>query len=241
MSTEAATITVAGLQVQILRKRIKNLHLGVYPPNGRIRVAAPLTVSDSAVRLAVVTNLGWIKRQRARFQAQPRESKRNMAGGETHYLFGRRYRLRLVVSPSRSVGIRRKSIIEIHAPRGTTAAQREHMLQAWYRDELKKRIPPLLAKWQPRLEVEVSHWGVRRMRTRWGTSNPDTRRVLFNLELARKPIRCLEYLVVHELVHLVERHHNDRFRALMDEHLPRWRQARTELNAAPLAHEHWTY
>lgn len=241
MSTEPAELLVGGLRVQIVRKGIKNLHLGVYPPNGRIRVAAPLTVSDSAVRLAVVKNLGWIKRQRARFDAQPRQPKRQMAGGETHFLFGRPYRLRLVVASARGIAVRRKSLLEIHAPAGTTAAQREQMLQAWYRDHLKKRIPALLAKWQPRLGVEASHWGVRRMRTRWGTSNPDSGRILLNLELAKKPVRCLEYLVVHELVHLIERHHNDRFLALMDDHLPRWRQVRAELNAAPLAHEHWTY
>lgn len=241
MSTDGTDILVAGLHVQVVRKKIKNLHLGVYPPNGRVRVAAPLSVSDNAVRLAVVKNLGWIKRQRARFEAQPRQPKRQMAGGETHFVFGRRHRLRVLVAATRGIVLRRKSILEIHAPPGTTAAQREQMLQAWYRDQLKNRIPDLLAKWQPRLGVEASHWGIRRMKTRWGTSNPDSRRLLFNLELAKKPVRCLEYLVVHELTHLIERHHNERFLALMDEHLPRWRRARTELNAAALAHEDWTY
>jgi predicted metal-dependent hydrolase len=241
MSLETRDINVGGLQVQIVRKAIKNLHLGVYPPHGRIRVAAPMTVSDNAVRLAVVRNLGWIRRQRDRFEAQPRESRREMAGGETHYFFGRRYRLRLVVSPERAIVIRRKSLLEIHAPIGTTAAQREQILQTWYRDHLKRRIAPLLAEWQPRLGVSATHWRVRRMRTRWGTSNPDSRRLLFNLELAKKPVRCLEFLVVHELVHLIERHHSERFLSLMDQHFPRWRRVRAELNAAPLAHEDWAY
>lgn len=239
MNTEGAGILVGGLRVDVVRKQIKNLHLGVYPPNGRVRVAAPFKLSDNAIRLAVVNKLGWIKRQRARFAAQPRQSKREMAGGETHLLFGRPYRLRLVSSPARRILIRRKSLIEVHAPVRTTPAQREQMLQAWYREHLKKRIPQLLDKWEPRLGVKASHWGVRRMRTRWGTSNSDSRRIIFNLELAKKPVRCLEYLVVHELVHLLERRHNDRFVAHMDEHLPRWRQIRTELNAAPLAHEDW--
>lgn len=241
MSIEAAEIVVAGLRVDVVRKRIKNLHVGVYPPSGRVRVAAPLSLSDSAIRLAVVKNLGWIKRQRAKFDAQPRQARREMEGGETHFLFGRPHRLRLVSAPVRRIVLRRKALIEMHAPPGTSAAQRERILHSWYREHLKKRIPGLLHKWESRLGVKASHWGVRRMKTRWGTSNPDSGRILLNLELAKKPARCLEYLVVHELVHLRERRHSNRFVALMDEHLPRWRQIRTELNAAPLAHEDWAY
>lgn len=241
MNTDTRQIVVGGLSVQVVRKPIKNLHLGVYPPNGRVRVAVPMALSDSAVRLAVVRNLGWIKRQRGRFDAQARQSKRVMAGGETHYLFGRRYRLRVVTSPIRRIVVRNRSLIELQGPPGITAAQRETLLQGWYREQLKHRVPVLLEKWQPRLGVEISRWGIRRMKTRWGTSNPDTGRILLNLELVKKPVRCLEYLVVHELVHLLERHHNDRFVTIMDKHLPRWRLLRAELNAAPLAHEDWTY
>lgn len=242
MNTESHQIVVGGLRVQVVRKRIKNLHLGVYPPNGRVRVAAPVAVSDSAVRLAVVRNLGWIKRQRARFDAQSRESKREMLAGESHFLFGRRYRLRLVPDRgARKVVLRSRSLIELHVSATVDAAQRNRILQRWYREQLKSVIPAFLEKWQTKVGVRASGWGIRRMKTRWGTCNPDTGRILFNLELAKKPVQCLEYLVVHELTHLLERHHTDRFAALMDRHLPQWRLLHAELNAAPLAHEDWSY
>jgi predicted metal-dependent hydrolase len=241
MNTESREIVVGGLRVQVVRKGIKNLHLGVYPPSGRVRVAAPVSVSDNAVRLAVVRNLGWIKRQRARFETQVRQPKRAMAGGETHFFLGRRYRLRVVAGPVRKIVIRNRSVLELQAPPGSTEAQRQLTIQEWYRRELKRRVSPLLAKWQARLGVQASAWGIRRMRTRWGTSNPESGRILLNLELVKKPPRCLEYLIVHELVHFLERHHNDRFVSIMDTHLPRWRMLRAELNAAPLAHEDWNY
>lgn len=242
MNTESRQVLVGGLHVHVVRKAIKNLHLGVYPPNGRVRVAVPLAVSDSAVRLAVVRNLGWIKRQRAKFDAQARQSKREMLGGETHYLFGRSYRLHVVpCAGGPKVVVPGRSVIELHVPPDASADERERALQRWYRAELKARIPALLDKWQRKLDVTVTAWGVRRMKTKWGTCNRDTGRILLNLELAKKSMRCLEYLVVHELVHLIERRHSERFASIMDTHLPRWRLLRAELNAAPLAHENWSY
>lgn len=242
MNTEFRQVVVGGVRVQVVRKAIKNLHLGVYPPNGRVRVAVPLAVSDNAVRLAVVRNLGWIKRQQARFGAQARQSRREMVGGESHYLFGRRYRLRVVPGGrGAKIAVRNRSLVELHATPGMGAVQRAHALQRWYRDQLKSRVPVLLDKWQPKLGVSVSAWGIRRMKTKWGSCNPQAGRILLNLELAKKPVRCLEYLVVHELAHLLERHHNEGFVSIMDTHLPHWRLLRAELNAAPLAHENWTY
>jgi len=240
--TEPRQITVNGLQVEVVRKDIKNLHLGIYPPNGRVRVAAPLRVSDEAVRLAVIGKLGWIERHRARFEAQPRQSAREMISGESHYFLGQRYRLRIVNCDGRSkVVVRNKSTIELHARPQTDAVQRERILQHWYRQQLKLLIPPLIAKWQARLEAPLPQWGIKRMKTRWGTCNTDARRIWLNLELAKKPVQCLESVVVHELVHLIERHHNDRFTSLMDKHLPHWRLHRQELNSGPLAHEAWKY
>jgi predicted metal-dependent hydrolase len=242
MNTERHYIVVSGLQVEIVRKDIKNLHLGVYPPNGRVRVAVPLRVSDDAVRLAVIGKLGWIKRQRAKFEEQPRQSKREMVGGESHYFLGRRYRLRVVEhnGPTK-VFLRGKTTIELRTRPETEADQRERALQRWYRQQLKELIPPLLEKWQPTLGVEVAEWGIKKMKTKWGACNIAARRIWLNLELAKKPVQCLQYIVVHELVHVIERHHNDRFIAIMDEHLPGWRLHRHELNSAPLAHETWSY
>jgi len=242
MNTEAHEITVSGLRVQIARKAIKNLHLGVYPPAGRVRVAAPLTVSDNAVRLAVIGKLGWIKRQRARFASQPRQSEREMVSGETHYFLGQRCRLRVVYcdGPAR-VFMRGRSTIELHVHREMDAGQREQVLRRWYRQRLRELIPPLVDRWQTALGVRVADWGIKKMKTKWGSYNVAAQRIWLNLELAKKPVQCLEYLVVHELTHLIERLHNDRFLSLMDQHLPNWRIHRAELNRSPLAHETWSY
>lgn len=242
MNTEQLQITVNGLRVEIVRKDIKNLHLGVYPPNGRVRVAAPFRVSNDAVRLAIIDKLGWIKRQQARFEAQPRQSEREMVSGESHYLFGQRYRLRLVHDEGAAkVLIRNSSIIELRVGPQTDATQRERILQRWYRERLKELIPPLLEKWQKALGVEVAKCGIKKMKTKWGSCNADASRIWLNLELAKKPVECLEYLVVHELAHLIERRHNENFISIMNKHLPKWRLHREELNSAPLAHETWSY
>lgn len=242
MSTNSHHITISGLSVEIVRKDIKNLHLGVYPPQGRVRVAAPAAVSDEAVRLAVIGKLGWIRRQQARFNGQARQSQREMVSGEGHYFMGRRHRLRVVEREGvNAVELRGKSSLALYVRPGTGAEQRERVLQQWYRAQLRLLIPPLLAKWEPVLGVQVAQWGIKRMKTRWGTCNVDARRIWVNLELAKKPARCLEYIVVHEMVHLLERHHNDRFTKIMDTHLRLWRLHRDELNAAPLAHETWGY
>lgn len=241
MSIERSHITVNGLPVQIVRKDIKNLHLGVYPPHGRVRVAAPLRLSDDAVRLAVIGKLGWIKRQRARFEDQPRESRREMVSGESHYFLGRRYRLRVAEHDGFPKVVVRNRFIELQVRPGSTDGKRKEVLERWYRHQLKQLIPPLIEKWQTTLGVALAEWGVKRMKTRWGTCNAEARRIWLNLELVKKPPQCLEYILVHELAHLLERHHNEHFIAVMDEHLPQWRQCRKELNAAPLAHATWSY
>jgi len=242
MNTEKRQITVNGVPVEIVRKGIKNLHLGVYPPHGRVRVAAPLRVSDDAVRLAVVGKLAWIKRQRARFDAQPRQSAREMVSGESHYFLGQRYRLRVMNQEAATkVVIRNNSTIELHVRREITAEQRQRIFHSWYRQQLKELIPPLQEKWEPRLGVHADEWAIKKMKTKWGACNVEARRIWLNLELAKKPVQCLEYIVVHELVHLLERHHNDKFISLMNNFLPQWRSRRDELNEAPLAHATWSY
>jgi hypothetical protein len=242
MSIKPRQITVSGVQVQVFRKGIKNLHLGVYPPHGRVRVAAPLRVSDEAVRLAVIGKLGWIKRQRSRFEAQPRQSAREMVSGESHYFLGRRYRLRVIErAGGGAVELHGKSTLELYVRPGTDAGQRSRILHRWYRQHLKALIPPLVEKWQTALGVAVAEWGVKKMKTRWGTCNIEARRIWLNLELAKKPVQCLGYIVAHELVHLIERNHNDRFVSILEKHLPLWRLHRQELNSAPLAHETWGY
>jgi len=242
MSTEGVEIRVSGLAVQIVRKDIKHLHLGVYPPRGRVRVAAPPRVSDDAVRLAVIGKLAWIKKQQAKFAAQPRQTAREMVSGESHYYLGRRYRLRVVehAGPSR-VMLRSRAALELRVRSDYGAKEREQVLWRWYRERLRELVPPLLAKWEAVLGVRAATVGIKKMKTKWGACSVDARRIWLNLELAKKPVQCLEYLIVHELTHLIEPHHNDRFVSLMDRHLQHWRHHRKILNEAPLGHAAWTY
>lgn len=242
MHTENNLITVSRIPVEIVRKPIKNLHLGVYPPMGRVRVATPITVSDEAVRLAVISKLGWIKRQQAKFREQFRQTQREFVSGETHYFQGRGYRLKVVEHTSYGrVFLKNKSSIELHVRADADREYREYVVNKWYREQLKAILVGLFAKWENILGVKASSWGVKKMKTKWGSCNREARRIWLNLELAKKPLQCLEYIVVHELAHLIERHHNDRFISVLDLYLPNWRSLKDELNNSPLAHEEWSY
>jgi predicted metal-dependent hydrolase len=242
MSTDTYQMTVHGLTIDIVRKDIKNLHLGVYPPAGRIRVAAPLRVNDEAVRLFTISKLSWIKRQQAKFTGQERESAREFVTGESHYFHGRRYLLNVIYHDAPpTVIIRNRRTLDLYVRPSSDAAARERVLLAWYRRQLKEEAAPLVAKWQKLLGVTVTDWGVKQMKTKWGTCNIDAHRIWLNLELIKKPGTCLEYVIAHELVHLHERHHNDRFSALMSKFMPLWEHRRAELNHAPLGHATWDY
>ena len=235
-------IEVNGLVVNVVRKDIKNLHLAVYPPNGRIRVAAPLRVDDEAVRLAVISRLAWIKRQQTQFQEQERETEREYVSGESHYFQGSRYRLNVIYHDrAGQVTLRSKKIIDLFVRKGSSALQRERIMQAWYRVHLRQVVPPLIAKWEKTIGVQAAEWGSKQMKTKWGACNIEARRIWLKLELAKKSPRCLQYIVVHELVHLLERHHNDNFVNLMNKFMPQWRLHRAELNREPLAHVTWDY
>jgi len=242
VTTERSQIEIRGIPVVIVRKEIKNLHVGVYPPNGRVRVAAPSYIDDEAVRLAVISRLGWIKRQQEGFERQERQSQREMVTGESHYFKGKRYLLDVIEKDSAPVvRVVNTSTIELQVRHGSEREKRESVLHSWYREYLYEQIPPLVTKWASKIGVEVTEARVKKMKTLWGSCNPEARRIWLNMELAKKPPICLEYIVVHEIVHFVERHHNDRFLGVMDQHMPQWRLFRDELNRAPLAHEEWEY
>lgn len=235
-------IKVNDLTVDVVRKDIKNLHLGVYPPNGRVRVAAPLRVNDEAVRLAVIARLGWIKRQQAKFIKQEREPQHEYVNGESHYFLGNRYLLNVVEnSPSGKVVIRNKKRLDLFVRAGSGRAQRERVVHNWYRAYLRQVVPLLIEKWERILGIQVADWGVKQMKTKWGACNIQKKRIWINLELAKKTEVCLEYIIVHEMIHLLERHHNERFLALMNKFMPRWETYRAELNRAPLGHVDWEY
>lgn len=242
MATEARTLTIGGMPVDLVRKEIKNLHLAVYPPDGRVRVAAPCHLSEDAIRLAVATRVAWINRQRRRFLAQERQSKRAFVSGETHYFLGRGYRL-IVDRGGQSyrvmlVGSNR---LEFRVPAMADRDACDRALGRWYRRELRCRAIAATNRWAERLGIEPPTVGIKRMRTKWGTCSVSGGRIWLNLELAKKPPHCIEYIVLHELVHFQHRNHGEAFVQAMSGLMPHWRSVREELNRLPLAHETWSF
>ncbi|MDI9629465.1 MAG: SprT family zinc-dependent metalloprotease [Acidobacteriota bacterium] len=240
MSTANAYLTVRGIDVDVIYKDIKNLHIGVYPPMGRVRVAAPTRLDDDAVRLAVIQRLPWIKRQRDKLRSAERQSEREMVTGESHYVWGVRRRLKVVERPGRAHLELDGERLVLYVPADTSADERRDYLDKWYRDQLRAAIPDLIAKWEQALNLTVPRWTIRRMKTKWGSCNRETRHIWFNAELAKKHPDCLEYVIVHEMMHYFERNHGERFTRLMDQRLSDWRSRREQLNAAPLAEEDWS-
>ena len=242
MSIEQHQITVNDMAVDVVRKNIKNVHLGVYPPAGRIRIAVPLHINDESARLFTIAHWSWIKRQQAKFAQQARQSEREYVSGESHYYQGRRYLLNVVYQKGTpSVVIRNNKTMDLFVRSGSDSATRASVLTAWYRQRMKEELVPLIAKWEQIIGEAVADWGVKQMKTRWGTCNTQARRIWLNLELIKKPPHCLEYVVVHEIVHLLERRHNERFVSYMNRYLPLWHHYREELNRSPLGHETWEY
>lgn len=235
-------ITVNNIKIDVVRKDIKNIHLAVYPPTGRVRIAAPLKVNEDTIRLFAISKISWIRRNQRKFEGQERIPPREYKQRESHYFQGRRYLLNIIESDkAQKVVLRNKKFIELHIKPGTPAVKRHKILTEWYRMELKRQIPPIIDKWEKILKVKVNEWQVKQMKTKWGSCNIEKNRIWLNLELAKKPEHCLEYIVVHEMVHLLERHHKDRFEYYMDTYLPSWKQLKVELNKLPVSHADWAY
>ena len=244
MTTEptARLIEIRGIFIEVVRKEIRNLHVGVYPPYGRVRVAAPTRLDDAAVRLAIISRLSWIRRQQATFERQDRQSQREFVTGESHYFAGRRYLLDVVEQPSRPTAhVLNNAKLRLVVLPGADRATREAVLQRWYHAQLREQLPALHARWERRIGVPVTDPRIKKMKTLWGSCNAEAGRIWLNLELVKKPASCLVYVLVHEMIHLLERNHTDRFQALMDQHLPQWPVYRDQLNSLPLAHEDWRY
>ena len=240
MSTTSAYLNVQGIDIDVVYKDIKNLHVGVYPPLGRVRVSAPRQLDDDQIRLAVVHRLSWIKRQQARLHNADRQSLREMVTGESHYVSGLRCRLTVIEGPGRTRVELAGTRLQLCVPPGSTAQRRREVLDRWYRQRLRAAIPGLIAKWEPKLNVRVPRWSIRRMKTKWGSCNRESGYIWFNVELAKKHAECLEYIVVHEMTHHLERNHTERFTKLMDAAIPDWRARRDRLNESPLSAEEWT-
>ena len=235
------TLLLGEIAVDVVLKDIKNIHLSVHPPLGKVRIAAPLRMDLDTIRVFAITKLAWIKNQQKKLREQERETPREYLDRESHYLWGKRYLLRLVEKDAApSVELKHTKMVLQLRP-AASHEKKQEVLDAWYREQLKVAFPPLVAKWEKKLGVKVGKVFVQKMKTKWGSCNPVTGNIRLNTDLAKKPPACLEYIVAHELAHLRERHHNDLFTALMDVHMPQWRQYREMLNSLPLAHQEWDY
>ncbi len=235
-------LQLGSIEALIVRKPVKNLHLSVLPPLGRVRVTAPESMKDDSIRTLLATRLPWIKKQQEKFKGQDRQTKREYVSGESYYYFGQRYRLEVVYKEAvPNVSLKGKSKIVLQVRPGSSVEKRSDGMTEWYRSQLHPLADKLMVKWQKKTGVRVNYWGIQRMKTRWGTCNHKRARILLNLELAKKPPACLEYVIVHELLHVIEKKHNENFVNLMEKYIPKWRSIKEELNRSMLSHEEWDY
>ncbi|MDP3331328.1 MAG: SprT family zinc-dependent metalloprotease [Methylococcaceae bacterium] len=234
-------IELGDIDVDVVKKDIKNIHLSVYPPAGKVRISAPLRMDIDTIRVFAITKLGWIKNQQKKLREQQRETPREYLDRESHYLWGKRYLLQVIEKDAAPEVELKHSKMLLQIRPTSNDEKKQAILDAWYREQLKEAVPALLAKWQPLMGVKVEKFFVRRMKTKWGSCSPKANRIRLNTELAKKPPECLEYIVVHEMVHLLEPTHNSRFINLMDQFMPKWRFYKDELNKLPVRHEHWGY
>jgi len=235
------TIDLAGIAVDVARKDIKNVHLSVYPPTGKVRISAPVWMSLDTIRVFAISKLGWIRKQQQKKQEQERETPREYLDRESHYVWGQRYLLTVFEGEqSPSVELNQSHMV-LKVRTRTSKAKKQAVVEEWYREQIKQAVPSLIGKWEPIIGEKVERFFVQRMKTKWGSCNPVTKGIRLNTELAKKSRECLEYVVVHEMVHLLERHHNERFIELMNKFLPRWRFYKEELNRCALTHADWVY
>lgn len=230
MNMETYQITVSEIIIDVVRKDIKNLHLAVYPPDGRVRIATPLHINDESVRLFAISKLAWIKKNQSKLQSKPSPKTVEYLSGESHYFQGKIYILNVIYENSPQVEISNDQYLNLYVKPGSSTEQRQKVLNSWYRQQLKAQIPPLISKWEKNIGVNINDWGIKMMRTKWGTCNIQDKRIWLNLELAKKDQLCLEYVIVHEITHLLERSHGSEFQALMDKFMPNWRKYKEELN-----------
>jgi len=235
------TLELAGIAVEVVRKDIKNVHLSVLPPVGRVRLSAPAKMNAATIRLFAISKLGWIKRQQKRLQSQVRESEREYVDRESHYVWGRRRLLKVVVEDVPPLVREVHGSLVLKVRPGADWEAREAVVAGWYRQQLKAAVPPLIKKWEPLLRVRVRRFFVQQMKTKWGSCNPTNGSLRLNTELAKKPRDCLEYIVVHEMAHLLEPTHNARFTDILERFMPQWRHHQESLNRLPVRHERWEY
>ncbi len=235
-------LQLENITVDVVRKDIKNMHLAVYPPTGRVRIAVPLWVTNDAIRLFAISKLGWIKRHQREFENQERTSPREYKERESHYFQGNRYLLRIKETEGAGyVDLKGKTYLDLYVRENANFETKQRVINKWYRKKLKYILPELIEYWERKIGVKVDFCGIKQMKTKWGSCNIEKKRIWLNLELAKKPIHCLEYILVHEMIHLLERNHNVIFKNYMDNFLPNWKQIKDELNRIPVSHAEWNY
>lgn len=234
-------IHLGKIPVEVVRKGIKNIHLSVNPPDGKVRISAPNWLELDNIRLFAISKLEWIKKEQRKMREQERETPREYLERESHYLWGKRYLIKIVEEGTvPSVQIKHNTLILTVRP-GASETRRREVVDGWYRMRLRQKAEPLIAEWEPRLGVAVDRLFIQRMKTRWGSCNPERGYVRLNTHIAKKPIQCLEYLVVHEMLHILEPTHNANFTAMLGKHVPQWEHLRRLLNRLPVSHEDWKY
>jgi len=234
-------LQLGDIAVDVVLKDIKNVHLSVYPPTGRVRISAPSRMSIDTIRVFAISKLGWIRQQQQKLQEQARETPREYLERESHYVWGQRYLLTIAEIDQPPLVELTHNQMRLSVRPGTREDKRQAIVEAWYREQLKQAVPPLIATWEPLMDVLVARFFVQRMKTKWGSCSPGTRSIRLNTDLAKKPRECLEYIIVHEMVHLLEPTHNRRFISLMNHFMPKWQFYRDELNGLPVRHENWVY
>lgn len=223
-------IVVSNIEILVERKDIKNMYIRILPPDGRVKITVPKTITDDAIRMFAVSRIAWIKKQKANFENQSRQTKRQYVSGESHYLWGKRYRLAVLYSGVRNDVVIKGDKIILQVRKDSTPEQREYVMEEWYREQIKQAIPDALTKCAKIVGKSPDEWRVKNMRTKWGTCNPKKKRIWLNLQLAKKTPECLNYVITHELVHLYVKNHNDEFRAYMDQFYPNWQVVKRQLN-----------
>ena len=234
-------IELGDIKIEVELKDIKNIHLSVYPPDGKVKIAAPERMDLDTIRVFAISKLKWIRKEQDIFRKQDRELPREFLTKESHFFKGKRYLLKVIEVNAKPRVVLKHSEIELYIRPNTSIEKRREILDEWYREEMRKVLPKIISKWEKEVGVEINEYEIRKMRTKWGSCSIESKKIRLNLELAKKPIECLEYIVVHELVHFLERKHNEHFVNLMNQIMPKWRFHRDDLNRLPFRHVDWKY
>ncbi len=237
----ATKLQLGDIAVDVVLKDIKNIHLSVNPPTGRVRISAPSRMSLDTIRVFAISKLDWIRQQQRKLREQERETRREYLDRESHFVWGKRYLLKVIEgdwAPAVELKYRQ---MHLRVRARINDEKKQAIVAEWYRTQLKQAVPALIAKWEPLLRVKVARFFLQKMKTKWGSCSPEAKSIRLNTDLAKKPSECLEYIVVHEMIHLLEPTHNNRFIILMEQFMPNWRFYRTELNRLPVKHEDWSY